>query len=151
MRCVYGAKFNAHTNPLFILADTLKFHELVKLNTVKIIHSCLHSELPKGLEKMFKKTVGRTRSADEITIERPNCKAKGIFEWAHKYWEEIPSFFREIGKPNYFKGIIKSHYICQYLLQPPCSTKNCRSCTESLHTTQRQVFARPRVLPLFYE
>ena len=61
------------------------------------------------------------------------------------------SFFREIGKPNYFKGIIKSHYICQYLLLPPCSTKNCRSCAESLHSTQRKVFARPRVLPLFYE
>ena len=54
-RCVYVAKFNAHTNSLFIFASTLKFHELVKLNTVKIIHSCLHSEIPKGLEKMLKK------------------------------------------------------------------------------------------------
>ena len=53
VRCIYRAKKNAHTDPLFKRLKILKFPDMIKLELQKLGHKVCHKKLPKLILKLF--------------------------------------------------------------------------------------------------
>ena len=53
IRIISGAKYNDHTGPLFKQAHILKLDDIYKMETLKIVYSCIHKDLPTPLGRLF--------------------------------------------------------------------------------------------------
>ena len=53
MRCIFDAKYNAHTDPIFLNLQVLKFNDLLDLNEVCFVHSFIYNKLPSSFDNFF--------------------------------------------------------------------------------------------------
>ena len=54
IRCISGAKYNAHSDPIFKQLSILKFDDIYKLNVAKIMLTYVREELPTPLQSIFR-------------------------------------------------------------------------------------------------
>ena len=54
IRCISGAKYNAHSDPIFKQLSILKFDDIYKLSVAKIMLTYVREELPTPLQSIFR-------------------------------------------------------------------------------------------------
>ena len=99
IRCICGAKYNAHSDPIFKQLSILKFDDIYKLNVAKIMLTYVREELPTRLQSIFRfdrnTHAYNTRLHDnKYRIEskrwRTIVASQSILYQRPKIWNDIP-------------------------------------------------------------
>ena len=78
IRAICLAPYNAHTQPLFSLTETLSLQHMIELNYLKLGSNIIQKREPKTVRDVFplKSKWGKTRSAKIPLFQIPLCKRK---------------------------------------------------------------------------
>ena len=120
IRIIKRAAFREPTNPLFIDLQTLKFWELVKLQTLLILYKAHNNLLPYCLQKLFqvKETKYELRNADTFAsaFARTNTKQHCVTVKGVNLWKCCDKELRTCSSIHMFKKRFKNKMINEYRL-----------------------------------
>ena len=135
IRHVCGAKYNAHTNPLFKKEKILQFDDLFKFQCAKIMHKRLHNRLHSyhstKLVMTYERQVMGTRQKYDVIIDSQNknfTRMNSINFKIGNCWNSLPIDIKMLAfktLPTFSKRI-KTHYLSKYPTN--CDQRNCYNC-----------------------
>ena len=107
IRIVNHVGFNYHTNSLFLKSNTLKFMDLVNLNTSLVLYKARNNLLPPNIQTMFREREGGYALRGDLNWKQPTCntvmKSRCISVCGVKLWNALPRELKHIGNVFKFK------------------------------------------------
>ena len=136
IRRISGSHYNSHTSPLFKRLEILKFHDLLDLERVSIVHKFKHHKLPDKFTNNFLKSIPE----DKISI-RHDLHSFTVPLASEKFltraptilmaitWNALPFYIKSIADHNDFKSEFKVLKLSGY--QEDCILPVCYTCNRN--------------------
>ena len=138
VRCICGAKYNAHTDPLFKDLSILKIQDIFILQCLKFYHKFSHKQLPVYFNKFFKRNSDvheyntRNRQALRLNQFKNVTTLKCIRFHIPTLVNNMPTNVKEKIDTHSLSGF--SHYTKIHLIgkySNTCDKRNCYVCNRS--------------------
>ena len=103
LRVATGANYNAHTDPLFVKTNSLKFEDMYTLCCAKTAGSLINGHAPPGLMSTFQimPIHENLRNRDCSSLFVPHCRSDAIMRLPSytipKIYNSLPSFIKNQG------------------------------------------------------
>ena len=110
--------YHSHTNGIFAKYKTLKFPDIIKLNTGIIMFKAKNGLLPSRLSRLFDLNVGSTRQSGKFVVKysRTEMKSFCISMAGVKLWNSLSETIRLSRSKSLFKVNFKRHLISSYVI-----------------------------------
>ena len=119
IRIVNLSDYYAPTNPLFIDNCTLKFQDIVNLNTTSIIYKAYNKSLPGCMQELFKPREGkydlRGTAIFKKTKVRTNAMGRCISVIGVNLWNQLDNELKLANSIKTYKKIYKAKVIDTYI------------------------------------
>ena len=127
-----GAKYNAHSMPLYHKLNTLQFSDLLFYNQVLFAYKFTNGYLPNTFDKNFIYSFEggeRERREDTYNFKIPTQGPgqKNPLGEAIKAWNRLPIFYKTCNTIKEFKREIKDYLVTKYS-DYYCAKLNCHIC-----------------------
>ena len=118
VRIISGAKYNAHTDPIFRKLEILKLKNIIKLEQCKMMCRISSHLIPPSIEKLFQST-NRTESRP-VTGQRniPSINRHTSKKYNDSflckcimYWQSLPPTMKVYSSFNSFKSQLKQNLL----------------------------------------
>ena len=127
MRCIFNAKYNAHTDPIFHKLKVLKFNDLLDLNEICFVHKFIYEKLPSSFDNFFTKLPNFDRNLSLCTIHLKNINLKYFPSYSMPLrWNSLPLNIKRISLVLTFKKSYTDILFLNYTVA--CTKTNCYSC-----------------------
>ena len=137
IRLIHKAKYNAHTQPLFVASNILPFSDLVNQQNLHIIHAYLFNYLPPSFTNFLQRY--QDAHTHEYLFRNPNDlhvpKVKNEFLKRFPFyafptmWNALPAHLKSFPNKSLFRINLKNHlmsphksFTCNRLFCYVCST-----------------------------
>jgi hypothetical protein len=138
IRIIVNAKYNAHTQPIFLSLKILPLPDLVVSQNLLMMHSIDKEYCRVTFEGFYEKNVAVTnhnyplRNAGDFIIPRINLEFLKLFPLyiLPKTWNDLDPGFRNVSIKSLFKYNLKSHLLSKYS-DFKCDRLFCYVCSKS--------------------
>ena len=123
VRLICGVHRLFHTTNLFKELGLLKFHDIVKVKTLVIMHKAYNQQLASEISNVFVKgnqeyTISTRQDAKfRITYVRTDVRSQAVTIIGPKLWNTLPKKISECASAFTFKSMLKQYYIASYTFQ----------------------------------
>ena len=120
LRVIASVSYYAHTTSLFFKYGCLKFEDLVKYCTNKIVFKAYHNMLPRNMQLLFTKSdqihmyVTRQKLNMYKKYVRTNIKTMSLSVTGVKCWNELDNDIKLCNNCRLFNSNLKYFYINRY-------------------------------------
>ncbi len=117
IRIISNSEYNAHTDPLFTKFNILKFEEIIKLESLKMMYKVINQLLPEPIINKFTINLNihthNTRQASDIHITQRSKQVthNSIVHRGPEIWSQLNNEFKIIETYNLFKYKVRQHLI----------------------------------------
>ena len=127
IRTICGAKYNAHTDPLFAKLKILKFKDLTVLNICQFVIKLLMKKLPQSFTSIF--TFLNSHRVNKLLVGVPKSRALETFPAVYypKIWNGQSSDLRNSKSVREFKVSFKRKSFSKYEMFR-CNKNKCFPC-----------------------
>ena len=126
-RYIDNAKYNSHTDKIFMKYNILKLDDLVNLNHACFMYKLVNNILPPSFNNLFEKlnNYDRTLSFKTLIINKNSLKSFPSFTLI-KYWNELSLNLKRCSSLNVLRSKLKRKFFGKY--DTVCRKSNCYSC-----------------------
>jgi len=117
IRIINNSEYNAHTDPIFRKFNILKFEDIIKCETLKMMYKAVNHSLPLAINERFilNKEIHNydTRQTHDIHIAKTTKRVtyNSIIYQGPDMWSELPRELKNITTFNSFKINLKNYII----------------------------------------
>ena len=136
IRHVCSAKYNAHSEPLYLKNKILNMKDLFKLNCVRLMYKCTQGKLHNSYHSMQVPTKSdaassETRQKYDVVVKphtNNDYKVNSINYKIGSPWNEVPFTIKErlYKTAATFTKHVKTHYLSKYTIE--CLIRKCYIC-----------------------